>query len=190
MSRLIVCITGMPGAGKSTVAKAFKDSCFKVLSMGDVIRKEAERQGLEPNDKNLGEIMLRLRARHGKGAVAYLIADEIKDDDKHVIIDGLRSIEEVKVLKGYGVVKILAIHAPKEDRFRFLKGRGRKDAPKSIEEFIARDKRELEVGLGEAIAYADSIIMNDSSIEELLKKADDIINRWKREVEDGGYSDC
>ncbi len=179
MMKLIVCLTGMPGAGKSTVAKSFKDSCFQVLSMGDVIRREAERLGLEPTDENLGKIMLDLRREHGLGAVANLVVREIKDDKRHVIIDGLRNMEEVDILNKHGIVKILAIHAPKEKRLFYLKERKRSDAPTSIEEFDARDKRELEVGLGKAISYADSIIMNDGTIEELERKVHAIVERWK-----------
>jgi dephospho-CoA kinase len=88
-------------------------------------------------------------------------------------------MEEVDILKRHGTVKILAIHAPKEKRLLYLKERKRSDAPTSTEEFDARDKRELEVGLGKAISYADSIIMNDGAIEELERKAHAIIERWK-----------
>lgn len=147
--------------------------------MGDVIRKEAERLGVKPTDENLGRIMLDLRNKYGRGAVANLIVREIKDDKRHVIIDGLRNMEEVDILRKYGIVKILAIHAPKEKRLFYIKERKRSDAPTDIEEFEARDRRELEVGLGEAISYADSIIMNDSSIEELERKAHEVVERWK-----------
>lgn len=182
--RLIVCITGMPGAGKTTVAKALANS-FRVISMGDVIRKEAEKQNVEPTDTNLGNIMLKLREEYGLGAVAYLISKEIEKDNSDLIIDGLRSLEEVNVLKKYGKVKILAIHAPKEKRLVYLKERKRSDAPINLEEFEKRDKRELEVGIGEAISYADCIIMNDGSIEELQTKALEVIKRWKKELDEG-----
>jgi len=46
MIRLIFCITGMPGSGKSLVADAAKQLGFRVVSMGDVIREEAERRGV------------------------------------------------------------------------------------------------------------------------------------------------
>lgn len=177
--KLIVCLTGMPGAGKSTVAKSFNNSCFQIISMGDVIRREAERLGLEPTDENLGKIMLELRSKQGLGAVANLVVREIKDNNRDVIIDGLRNMEEVNILKKHGVVKILAIHAPKDKRLLYLKERKRSDAPTSIEEFEARDKRELKVGIGEAISYADAIIMNDNTIEELIRKAHSIVDEWK-----------
>ena len=39
--RLIVCLTGMPGAGKSTVAIVLKEKGFSVIIMGDIVREEA-----------------------------------------------------------------------------------------------------------------------------------------------------
>ena len=48
-----------------------------------------------------------------------------------VVIDGIRSIPEVEVLKKAGHVKLLAIHASQETRFKHLVDRGRSDAPSS-----------------------------------------------------------
>ncbi len=171
----------MPGAGKSTVARSFNDS-YLVLNMGDAVRKEVERRGLKPNDENLGKVMLELRAKYGGGAIAELISKEIEDNDKDVIIDGIRSLEEVNVLKRYGIVKILAIHAPREIRLHYLQVRNRGDAPKSIEDFDIRDERELKVGIGEAISYADFIITNDSSIEDLKERAYAIVKKWRKQI--------
>ena len=50
----IVAITGMPGAGKSTAAKALVTSGWKRIVMGDVIREEVKRRGLVPDSKNTG----------------------------------------------------------------------------------------------------------------------------------------
>jgi len=181
---LIVCITGMPGAGKTTVAQALKENNFKIITMGDVVREEAVRRGLAQDDVNLGKLMLKLRQTLGPGAIAHLIVQKMqKDSGMLFAVDGLRSMDEVEVLKKHGVVKILGIHAPKEARFRFLSGRKRKDAPKTEDEFLNRDKRELDVGIGEAISYSDSIITNDKTIRELQTKALEIVAGWKKEVE-------
>jgi len=89
----------------------------------------------------------------------------------------------VDVLKKHGIVKVLGIHAPKEARFRFLKERKRTDAPTSQDEFDIRDKREIDVGIAEAISFSDSVITNDGTIKDLQKRAVEIVNRWKNEDE-------
>lgn len=184
---LIVCITGMPGAGKTTAAEALKIIGFRIISMGDVIREEAIRQGIELDDVNLGNLMLKLRKERGPGAIAYLIAEKIQSDhSKLFAIDGLRSPHEVDVLNKHGKVKVLAIDASRETRFRFLRERGRSDAPKSQEEFDARDKRELDVGVREAISAADDIISNENiTIKDLKAKALEIVGGWVKRFEEG-----
>src|ERR687897_3306464 len=138
--RVIVCLTGMPGAGKSTVASFLKEKGFAVVTMGDVIREEAKRQGLEPTDVNLGKMMLKLRQDLGPGAVGQIVLQKLQRDhannnnnnsgggsDKNssiVVIDGIRSVAEVEVLKKVGHVRLLAIHASEDTRFNYLRKRG------------------------------------------------------------------
>src|SRR3712207_2012348 len=121
--RLIVCLTGMPGAGKSTVASFLKDKGFAVVTMGDVIREEAKRQGLEPTDVNLGKMMLKLRQDLGPGAVGQIVLQKLQRDHANdnsssnvVVVDGIRSVAEVEVLKEVGHVRLLAIHASQDTR--------------------------------------------------------------------------
>ena len=133
--KLIVCITGMPGAGKSTIAESLRKKGFYVIAMGDVIREEARQRNLDPTDINLGKLMLKLRDDLGPGAIAHLILRKINSEDissvqkENVVIDGIRGIAEVEILKRVGCVKLLAIHASTNKRFTHLKQRARSDDP-------------------------------------------------------------
>jgi dephospho-CoA kinase len=183
--RLIVCLTGMPGAGKSTVADSLKEKGFSVIAMGDMIREEARQQNLDPTDTNLGDLMLKLRKDLGPGAIAHLILRKIKREGiassgrDGIVVDGIRGIAEVDILKRVGCVKLLAIHASTNRRFTHLKERARSDDPSVIEDFVTRDKRELTVGISEAIALADETLSNnDLTIEQLKEKAFTIIKGW------------
>ena len=42
----------MPGAGKTTVAKALEEEGFTLLNMGDSVRMEAKKRKLQPTDEN------------------------------------------------------------------------------------------------------------------------------------------
>jgi dephospho-CoA kinase len=185
--RLIVCITGMPGAGKSSVASFLKEKGFAVVTMGDVIREEAKRQGLEPTDVNLGKMMLKLRQNLGPGAVGHIVLQKLArdgDSSSKVVIDGIRSIAEVEVLKNVGHVRLLAIHASQDTRFKRLKERGRADAPSNGNEFAVRDERELSVGVSESIALANEMISNNdlTTLEQLKLRAYDIVKEWLEEI--------
>src|ERR671935_781541 len=96
--RLIVCLIGMPGAGKSTIAASLKEKGFSVITMGDIVREEAKQQNLEPTDTNLGNLMLKLRKDLGPGAIAHLILKKIKREKTgnagvdNIVVDGIRGI--------------------------------------------------------------------------------------------------
>jgi dephospho-CoA kinase len=183
--KIIVCLTGMPGAGKSTIASSLKEKGFLVITMGDAVREEAKRQNLEPTDCNLGTLMLKLRTELGPGAIAHLILRKMEKDTnrKIVIIDGIRSMPEVDILKSVGYVKLLAVHASTNTRFIYTKERARFDSPSSIQDFVVRDKRELTVGISEAIALADETLSNNElTVEELKEKAFEIIQKWIHEI--------
>ncbi len=178
----------MPGAGKSTVASFLKEKGFALVIMGDAVREEARLQGLEPTDENLGRLMLKLRQDLGQGAVAHLVLKKLERDGSHgnIVIDGIRSIHEVDVLKNVGRVKLLAIHASQDTRFHHLKGRRRSDAPASSGEFAGRDKRELSVGISEAIALADETLSNNElTLAQLKERAYDIVKEWLKEAAGG-----
>ncbi len=180
VSKLIVCLTGMPGAGKTTIAEALRSKGFDKITMGDAVRAEAARRKIEPSGANLGKLMLELRKKNGAGAVAELIRDDIVNSKSDVIlVDGVRSLAEVEVLKKIGTVKVLAIHASGDTRFRFLKGRDRSDAPTDRTDFAKRDSREIGVGMSESIALADETISNNNlTIEQLVNTAYNIIQGW------------
>lgn len=180
MPKLIVCLTGMPGAGKSTIARGLSEAGYRVVNMGDAVRAEAARRGLEPTGPNLGELMLELRRKGGPGAVADLVAPEIRaSDSEAVVVDGIRSDSEIDVLRGVSAVKLLLVHASTDTRFGFLSLRGRPDDPDTRESFEARDAREMGVGISEPIALADeSISNNELTREQLVERAVRIVRGW------------
>jgi dephospho-CoA kinase len=177
---LIVAITGMPGAGKSTAAKALEAHGFKRVVMGDVIREETRSRGLEPDEKNTAKVMLELREKYGPGAVAEVCLRSLRAMKEDVaVVDGVRSFAEVEVFARQGKVKLLAIHASRERRFKLLTERARSDAPATREGFDDRDRRELSVGVGNAVALADESISNEHSTpDELGRRAVELVEWW------------
>ncbi len=181
-SRLVVCITGMPGAGKSTASEVSASMGFEVFRMGDDVRMEAERRKLIPSDENLGLIMLQLRQAGGPVAIANLSRRRIEKDSKSsfVLVDGIRNMNEFLEFKKLGRAVLVSVHASPERRYKFLQGRGRSDSPSTFQSFESRDRRELSVGIGEPIALADEVIINNGSVEDLKKDVSALLRSLKQ----------
>jgi dephospho-CoA kinase len=180
----IVAITGMPGAGKSTAAQALVKLGWMRVVMGDVIRAETKRRGLEPDSKNTGEVMKLLRKEKGESAVADLCLETItKLKAEKVVVDGIRSMAEVEAFRKEGAVLLVAVDASPERRFELLKERGRKDDPLTHEMFVERDRRELGVGIGKAIALADETVSNQhATAGRLAAEITHVVEQWDKHV--------
>jgi dephospho-CoA kinase len=186
-SRLVVCITGMPGAGKSSASEVSTSMGFEVYRMGDDVRMEAERRKLLPTDENLGSVMLQLRQSGGPVAIANLCKQRIEKESKSsfVLIDGIRNMNEFLEFKKLGNAILVSIHASPERRYKYLQARGRADSPSSFQSFESRDRRELSVGIGESIALADEVIINKGSIEDLKKEVSALLTDLKAKLASG-----
>ena len=170
----------MPGAGKSTIAEGLKPRGYEIINMGNIVREEAAKRNLEPTSSNLGKLMLEFREKNGPGAIAELVKPQIESSTASVILmDGIRSNDEIQVLRKFGNVKLLAIHASTDARFDFLQKRGRSDDPQTKDNFEERDNRELSVGISNPIALSDYAISNiDLTKDELIETAFEIIQSW------------
>jgi len=178
----IVAITGMPGAGKSTAAQALAKAGWKRVVMGDVIRAETKRRGLELDAKGTGKVMRLLRKERGESAVADLCLETIsKTGADRVVVDGIRSLAEVDAFRNKAAVLLVAVDASPSRRFELLKERGRRDDPMTKGMFQERDLRELGVGIGEAIALADETVSNEhESTVRLEAEMRRIVEQWER----------
>jgi dephospho-CoA kinase len=169
----------MPGSGKSLVVEAAKQLGYEVVTMGDVIRGETAKRGLDPTPSNVGKVMLELRATGGAGVVADKCLPKIDETQgPKVVVDGLRSHVEAEVFKTrLAHFTLIAVHSSPQTRFERLFTRGRSDDPKTWEVFHERDMRELGVGIGNAIALAEYIIINDGTKEDLNPKVAETLRR-------------
>ncbi len=170
--RRLVLVTGMPGSGKTVVSSLAREMGLPVYVMGDVVREEARRRGLEPTPANLNMVARLLREEHGEDVIARRVLEKLlRDDPGFAVVDGVRSLREVEVLRGYGETVIVAVHASPRTRFERLRRRGRPGDPRSWEEFRQRDLTELGFSLGSVIALADYMLVNEGDVFTLREKA-------------------
>jgi dephospho-CoA kinase len=173
----VIGFCGLPGSGKSTVLKAIEDLGI-IITMGDIIRKEARTRSIEPTDENLGKIAQELRKDFGPEIIAkkcVAIVKNLKEDV--VFIDGLRSIAEVNVFRNSWIFPIVAVIIDDRIRIERLSKRKRTDDPNTLEDIRERDQREIAFGLNEVIDSANYKINNNISKLDVQKMARDLILR-------------
>jgi len=178
VEKRVIGIVGMPGAGKGIVNAVAKGIGLPVVVMGDVVREETARRGLEPTPKNIRKIMLKIRHEEGPAVVAKRCISKIQGSSTNVVVvEGVRSLDEVKEFeKNFNFTLVSVLTSPKKRFWRLYK-RKRTDDPASWRVFLERDQLELEVGVGSAIAKADYAIINEGSLAQFKKKVRGLLKR-------------
>jgi dephospho-CoA kinase len=163
---MIICITGLPGAGKTSVAKILQRRGFKAYELGDVVREMMRKQGIPITPDSDKKFTIELRKKHGNlVTVQYLLKKVKLKRHAKIAIVGVRSKYELDYIKKHAPVVTIAVVAPAKLRYERIKKRGRPDAPRSLREFIVdRDKKEEKWGLLKAIGSADYVISGAGNI--------------------------
>jgi len=182
----IIGVAGMPGSGKATVKATGENMGYPAVVMGDEVREETRRRGLQQTPENIGKVMLQLREEEGPAAVAKRCIPKIENMQSNIVfVDGIRSLSEVdEFKKRFRNFTLIAVHSSPELRFQRLCKRKRSDDPQGWDVFNQRDLRELSVGLGNVIAVADYLIVNQGTYEEFKAQVRQILEaaipKWTR----------
>jgi len=174
----VVAIVGMAGSGKSEVARLFEKHGFTIIRFGDITDEEVKKRGLGLNEENERHVRELLRKERGMEAYAELnlprIDSALKNSD--VVIDGLYSWEEYTFLKDHYGEDLCLVAVLSSPATRYARLTGRLDRRLTVEEAASRDAAEIEnLNKGGPIAMADFTIINESSLENLVKQTERII---------------
>ena len=119
----VIGVSGMPGSGKSFVSDKAIEKGAIIVSMGDIIREEAEKRG-----ETTGETAVNLRKEHGQYIVSELTIQKIKklisEGHDKIVVEGIRSHHEVEMFKeNFESFMIVSSFTNPATRFERLKKR-------------------------------------------------------------------
>ncbi len=175
---MIICITGMPGSGKTMAADRLKKRGFGIMEMGNIVRDMMNEKHIPINNTSLREFALKIRKQHGRIAVAREVVKNIRKRHGDVGIVGVRSVYEIKYFReNLDDIVVIAVEAPKPMRFMRLKARGRADDPKNQGDFEYREKKEKRYGVEGAIKQADYVVPNNGTLKKLATEIDAVLDR-------------
>lgn len=188
----IVCVTGMPGAGKSVLSDYFAKKGYQFVRFGQITLDEVKKKGLKPTERNEKKIREDVRKKHGMAAYAVLNYPKFKRllRKGNVIADGLYSWSEYKYLKekfGKRMV-VVAVYTPPKLRHDRLSNRkmpktdkALRHRPFTINEAKKRDLAEIEnLEKGGPIAMADFTIVNTKSLSYFKRKVANLHGEIKK----------
>jgi len=171
----------MPFSGKSEAVKIAKKMKIPVIRMGDMVWEEVKKRNQEINDENVGFVANEMREKYGKDIWAKKTIDKIRKikDTKHLVIDGIRNLEEVEAFEKELADDfiLVAVKVSDEIRYKRAMNRNREDDSKDIDLIKKRDKREISWGLEKVIKSADIAISNESTVKDFQEEIKEIFNK-------------
>ena len=174
----IVAIVGMCGSGKSVACELLEEKGFQKVYFGGVTMDKLKEENLSVTPENEKMMREKLRSSLGMGAYAIILLPKIKELVKthNVVLDGLYSWEELKIIKEVfpDDLTTIAIIVDKKTRYERLSQRRIRPFPK--EKAKDRDISEIEnIAKAGPIAYADYYIDNNKTIEDFKIRMNEIL---------------
>ncbi|MBS3151651.1 AAA family ATPase [Candidatus Woesearchaeota archaeon] len=177
---MIIGITGTLGAGKGTVVEFLKQKGFAHFSVRDFLTQELEKRNLLVNRDNLLFIANKLREENSPGYIVERLYEKARNGTKDGVIESLRSVGEVEVLKNKGAFHLIAIDADIKKRYERVKQRKSSTDNITFEKFAEDEKIETtsedptKSNLLKCIELADFRIENNGDLNDLKNEVDKI----------------
>lgn len=183
--KLAIGLAGGIGSGKSAASDYLhREYGAKRLRFSRILEDILDRLHLPCDRKNLQVLGGILRERFGPDVVVNAFEKDLeKADADIVVVDGIRYVNEVEMLRRLENSVLVYIDAPQAVRYERSVRRAEKgEAGASFDDFLEAEQRETEIYLPDVRKAADHIIMNDGTMEELFGKLDGIIEGKKQEM--------
>jgi len=177
----IIGITGTNGAGKGTVVDYLvKNKGFVHFSVRAYLTEKLLEKNMEANRENLINMGNELRNQYGPSAMAQLLYEEASKTEKNCIIESIRTLGEIELLRSKGNFTLLAVDADPQTRYERVVLRGTATDKVSFEKFVELEKIEMEntdpnkQNISVCVKNADFVIQNNGDLEELYRQIDEI----------------
>jgi len=173
----IFVVVGMPAAGKNLARDYATARGIPYYATGDLVRAEVVLRGIEATPDNMASVSTELRGADGMGVTRLALETALHADASIVMLEGMRSWDEIELIRQQATAVIIAFLAPLAMRRKRIITRGRSDD--SADAFHERDQRELAYGTAIPIVLADEYILNTGTMEEAIQGLNDILEKYR-----------
>jgi dCTP deaminase len=183
---LILGVVGTLVSGKSEATEyLIMERGFLHLSLATFVREETRKRGLPTTASNLQNVGNSLRQTDGLTVLVHRLRPrmEAMPGGSYLVLTGIKNVAEVRELRKWPNFVLLAVDASPEVRFERAHRRGRPGTPNTETEFRTLDERDRGIGEMEwgqqvdaCIEEADFVLNNDSSLEDLYTRLDEVLD--------------
>lgn len=182
---LCLGLTGRMASGKGEVVRILQEKGFRIISLSDIVREEAQKCGRELTRSEMQDLGNRLRREGGAGVLGRRVREKIcAETTLHWVIDGIRNPAEVRELRDLPGFLLLAVDATLETILERMQSRGRSTDVADPAELRRRLDREWGIGepeggqqVGPCMALADLRLDNNGGLDELQAQIEALLER-------------
>lgn len=179
MQKIIIGLAGEMACGKGTVAKYIENkynaSSYRFSTM---LRDVLKRLYIEEKRENIQILSTILRQNYGEDLFAKVMAEDVeKDNNKVIVIDGIRRLSDIEHLKKISEFKLIYIDADIKKCYERIIQRGENidDNEKTFEEFEKEHFQESESQIKDLKNCADQVVDNNMDYEYLYGQIDKLV---------------
>ncbi|MHA1953142.1 MAG: hypothetical protein ACXAAM_00405 [Candidatus Heimdallarchaeaceae archaeon] len=179
----VFILVGLQLSGKSSHGHTLREEKgIPMIETGHAVYHEIKQQGLEVNHINTTMIINGLLSKDPTAFTQAILEYEYETykDSSILLLNGIKSPSEIEYTGnqfGTDNIMVLGFHASQQTRFNRVKNPDRfKVSGRFLEKtqedqdlakwdnFISRDIREIDLGIGNALAFANEIIVTEDKI--------------------------
>lgn len=170
--KVIVGIAGKLASGKGTVTKYIVEQYDAAKARSsDPLRTVLDIFEVPKSRQNLDALSTFVRASYGEDTIARAVARVLRESSAPVaMFDGMRRIVDVETIRSFEHSLFIYVHAEQLVRYDRCKQRNENvgDDSMSFEEFKKKDDDEPQQQIEALRQYADIVIDNNGSYDELI----------------------
>ncbi len=181
MAKIILGIAGQIASGKDTVSKYLADEYGAIrYGSSSIFRSTLRNLFLPETRENLQKMSFALRQAFGDDLVARVLREDIgQTEGDFIVVDGVRRLSDILLLKQEPNFFLLYVDAPMELRYERIVKRSQNadDQTKTLEEFRQDHEREAEVSIKALQSQANGVVENTGDITSLFAQVDAFIKK-------------
>lgn len=182
--KVVIGVLGEKGSGKETFTNLLKkllpDKKIELVRTSDAMRKTLDLWNLPVIRENYSKLVIEMEKTFGEGTLARAAHSMIdKSTADIVIVDGIRRIPELDLVRSFQKNFLIYITADVKVRFERIISRGEKSNEKEMtfENFLKEESLETEQLIYKMGKTADLKLENNGSLSKFRISVNDFCNK-------------